>query len=123
MRRRRNIVGDNVRKLRMKTSLTQEELALRSGLSQGYINQLEHGKRNYTQKSLEQIAAALFVPLKVFFEEETAVASVSVSEMPTAYRRKRVDKKEFLAVLKDLPDHIVDHYFTLLKLERDLMKK
>ncbi|MDI6759174.1 MAG: helix-turn-helix transcriptional regulator, partial [Candidatus Omnitrophota bacterium] len=55
-RRDRNIIGENIRKLRMQAGLTQEELALKSGLSQGYVNQLENGKRNYTQKSLELIA-------------------------------------------------------------------
>ncbi|MDP2277243.1 MAG: helix-turn-helix transcriptional regulator, partial [Nitrospirota bacterium] len=58
-RRDRNIIGENIRKLRMQTGLTQEELALKSGLSQGYVNQLENGKRKYTQKSLELIADAL----------------------------------------------------------------
>ena len=42
--KKKNIVGDNIRMLRERVRLTQEELALKSGLSQGYINQLESGK-------------------------------------------------------------------------------
>ena len=56
-------------KFRLKAGITQEELALRSGLSQGYINQLELGMRNYTQKSLELITVALSAPLIEFFKE------------------------------------------------------
>ena len=59
--KKKNIVGDNIRRLREKAGLTQEELALKSGLSQGYINQIESGKRRFTQKSLELIADALSI--------------------------------------------------------------
>jgi len=121
MKSRRNIVGENIRKLRAQTGFTQEELALQSGLSQGYINQLEHGKRNYTQKSLEQIATALTAPLKAFFEDESK-GTVVTGEPPATYQKKRVNKKEFFALLNDLPEQIADHYFTILKLEKELSK-
>lgn len=64
MEKRKNLVGKNLRKIRMQMGHTQEEVALRSCLSQGYINQLESGKRMFTQKSLEKIAEALDVPRK-----------------------------------------------------------
>ena len=118
--KRKNIVGGNIRKLREKEKLTQEELALRSGLSQGYINQLESGKRRYTQKSLEIIADALSLPvIDLFREEETP----TVDEKTERYRGKRPDRKEFLALLKELPEHIVNHYLTLLRLEKEILKK
>lgn len=118
-RRDRNIIGENIRKLRMQTGLTQEELALKSGLSQGYVNQLENGKRKYTQKSLELIADALAIPVAEMFKEEGEQRDV-VSEKVVAYKRKRPDKKEFLVLLNELPDHIVEHYLTLLKLEKKI---
>lgn len=46
-----NIVGEKVRKIRKKLGMTQEELALKCGLTQGYINFLETGKRGYTKKT------------------------------------------------------------------------
>ena len=103
----------------MQTGLTQEELALKSGLSQGYVNQLENGKRKYTQKSLELIADALAIPVAEMFKEEGEQRDV-VSEKVVAYKRKRPDKKEFLVLLNELPDHIVEHYLTLLKLEKKI---
>lgn len=121
--KKRNIVGDNIRRLRLKFGLTQEELALKSGLSQGYINQLESGKRRYTQKSLELIADALSVPMAELFREEEVQHVPSIAEGIERYRKKRPDKMEFLALLKELPEHIVEHYLTLLKLEKEICRK
>lgn len=121
--KRINIVGDNIRRLRLEADITQEEVALRSGLSQGYINQLESGKRRFTQKSLELIAEALSVPMSELFKGDESRNIQVIKEVPTIYGRKGVNKKEFLTLIKDLPDHIVEHYFILMKLERKLLGK
>lgn len=119
---KKNVVGSNMRKFRLKAGMTQEELALMSGLSQGYINQLESGKRNYTQKSLGLIANALSIPIIEFFREEVEEIPL-VSEKESSYLKKRSHKKEFIQILNDLPEHIVEHYLTLLKLEREVLMK
>ena len=118
-----NRIGDNIRKLRLKAGLTQEEIALKSGLSQGYINQLESGKRKFTQKSLELIAEALSIPMIELFREEETQRPPTVVEGIERYRKKRPDKKEFLALLNELPEHVVEHYFTLLRLEKEILRK
>lgn len=121
--KKRNIVGNNIRRLRSKFGLTQEEFALKSGLSQGYINQLESGKRRYTQKSLELIADALSISMVELFREEETQRAPSVAEGIERYRKKRPDKKEFLSLLNELPEHIVEHYLTLLRLEREIWRR
>ena len=118
---KKNVVGSNIRKFRLKAGITQEELALMSELSQGYINQLESGKRNYTQKSLGLIANALSIPIIEFFREDEEIPLVSEKE--SSYLKKRSYKKEFIQILNDLPEHIVEHYLTLLKLEREVLTK
>lgn len=120
---KKNAVGNNIKKFRLKAGITQEDLALRSGLSQGYINQLEHGKRNYTQKSLELIAIALSVPVIEFFMEGEGEQASTSAENIGIYQKKRSYKKEFIPILNDLPESIVCHYLTLLKLEQELMRK
>ncbi len=121
---KKNIVGSNIRKFRLKARITQEDLALKSGLSQGYINQLESGKRKYTQKSLELIATALAIPLIELFKEwEYEEAFVIAEEKEIVYQTKRFYKNEFIQLVRDLPEHIIDHYITLLKLERELILK
>src|SRR3989338_6683939 len=117
----KNIVGENIRRIRQKAGITQEELALMSGLSQGYINQLESGKRNYTQKSLGLIANALSIPIIEFFREDEEIPLVSEKE--SSYLKKRSYKKEFIQILNNLPEHIVEHYLTLLKLEKEVLMK
>ena len=49
----RKLVGFNVRRM------TQEQFAERSGFSQQYISDLEHGRRNPTIVSLYELALAL----------------------------------------------------------------
>ena len=120
--KRKNMVGENLKKIRADKEFTQEEVALRSGLSQGYINQLESGRRMFTQKSLEQIADALDVSIADFFRKEGTATGVSESNVEYN-RTKPPTKKEILALLSGLPPKLKEHYFSLLKLEKVLWKK
>jgi transcriptional regulator with XRE-family HTH domain len=115
--KRKNIVGSNIRTIRTRKGLTQEALALESGLSQGYINQLENGRRLYTQKSLEIIAEALSTPIVNFFKEE-----YSPKNQERDHADKKNHKKELLSLLNGMPDHIIEHYVTLVKLEKQILK-
>ena len=55
----RKLVGQNVRRLREKKGLTQEQFAEVSGFSQQYISSLEHGRRNPTIITIYELANAL----------------------------------------------------------------
>ena len=55
----RYLVGRNVRRMRLAKGLTQEALAERSGFSQQYLSDLEHGRRNPTVVTLFELAQAL----------------------------------------------------------------
>ncbi|MGA7711203.1 MAG: helix-turn-helix transcriptional regulator [Rhizomicrobium sp.] len=57
----RKVVGDNVRRIRQKKDLTQEQFAEISGYSQQYISGLEKGKRNPTVITVFELATALGV--------------------------------------------------------------
>ncbi len=57
----RKLVGRNVRRIRTKKGLTQEEFAELSGFSQQYISSLEQGRRNPTVVTLYELATALGV--------------------------------------------------------------
>ena len=118
------MVGNNIRRLRENEGITQEGLALKSGLSQGYINQLENGKRRYTQKTLELIAESLCVPVIEFFKEDDERRTTSkIEDVEIRQAKKKAYKREFSLLLKGLPDHILEHYMTLLKLEKELLSK
>jgi transcriptional regulator with XRE-family HTH domain len=52
-------LGEAVRRRRRELGLTQEELALRSGLHQRWISNVENGKRNPSYSSIGRLAAGL----------------------------------------------------------------
>lgn len=57
----RKLVGENVKRLRVKKGLTQEKFAELSGFSQQYISGLETGMRNPTVVTVFELATALGV--------------------------------------------------------------
>jgi transcriptional regulator with XRE-family HTH domain len=91
-----------------------------SGLSQAYINQLESGRRKFTQKTLTAIADALGLPLSKFFEEEVKEKKIQERIEPSV---RRPAASEIFKVLKALPSHVADHYMTLMSIEKDLYDK
>ena len=57
----RRLVGRNVRRIRQKKGLTQEQFAEVSGFSQQYVSGLENGRRNPTIVTIYELAKALGV--------------------------------------------------------------
>jgi len=69
-------IGRKIRNLRTAAELTQDELAGRAGLTDGFISQVERGLTSISVDSLKQILDALNVSLAEFFEEEEPVKVV-----------------------------------------------
>lgn len=59
-------VGKKIHNYRKAAKLTQTELEKKSGLPQSHISRIENGKHSPSRATLEKIASALDVPLKVF---------------------------------------------------------
>lgn len=72
----RRLVGLNLVRLRNERRLTQEAYSEISGFTQGYISDLENGRRNPTVMTLHHIAESLAVHasemLKPVDEEKTS---------------------------------------------------
>ncbi len=68
-------IGNRVRILRRNRSMTQEELAEKSGLSTKYIGELERGQSNPTLTTIEKIANALGVEMADPLEVDTKILS------------------------------------------------
>lgn len=62
-------VGNHIRELRNKKSLSQEKLALKAGIDRTYLAGVESGKRNVSLINLEKIIIALDMDFKNFFIE------------------------------------------------------
>ena len=68
-------LGRNLRTLRTARSLTQEQLAERSGVGQPTISQLETGQRTSTTlTTLQQLAAGLGCAVEELVRQEEAAA-------------------------------------------------
>jgi transcriptional regulator with XRE-family HTH domain len=64
MRDWRAIVGQNVRRLRTKKGLTQEQLAFEAKIDLTYVGGIERGERNPSLIVMVRIADALSVPIQ-----------------------------------------------------------
>jgi transcriptional regulator with XRE-family HTH domain len=60
--RRRQAVGKTIRELRIERGLSQEALALASGVTRNVLIDVEHGRRGLLYERLFDLAEALGVP-------------------------------------------------------------
>jgi len=60
--------GSNVRKLRLRRGLTQEEVAARAGITANFVGMVERGERNITLKNAVKVAKGLGFPIHKLFE-------------------------------------------------------
>src|SRR3990167_1922478 len=120
---KKNIVGNNVRMIRERLGITQEELALRSGLTQGYINFLENGKRGYSERSLEKIVNALGIQISGLFEEKIKEEPTIVAEQAISYGKRRRIYDTIINLLEKLPAPVINHYRILLEAEVEMRNK
>jgi putative transcriptional regulator len=65
-----------IRRLRFEKNMTQEELALRTGVSRQTIMSIERGQTNPSVLLAYKISAALMTPIASVFQMEGALAPV-----------------------------------------------
>lgn len=63
------VIGQKIKSLRLSSELTQEELAVRSGVSKGFISQLENDQTSVQIDTLSDILEALGQNLGEFFTD------------------------------------------------------
>ena len=63
----KTLVARNIRKIRVKRGLSQENLAVDARISNTYMNAIERGLKNPTVDVLERLAVALDVEIVDFF--------------------------------------------------------
>jgi transcriptional regulator with XRE-family HTH domain len=64
------MVGANIVALRTERGLTQEALALRSGISRNVLIDVEHGRRGLLYERLFDLAEALDVSVAALLQEQ-----------------------------------------------------
>jgi len=68
--RGRELVGFNIRRLRVEREVSQERLAFDSGVDRSYLGGMERGEENPTIDILDRLATTLSVPLASLFADE-----------------------------------------------------
>ena len=63
----RALVARNLRRLRVRRALSQENLAVDAGIDRTYVSRLERGLENPTVAVLERLAKALGTQIAEFF--------------------------------------------------------
>lgn len=74
-------LGNRIRQTRTQKGITLQELAERSGLSKGFICQLENDKASPSLQALEKLSTGLSVPIAyLFLSEEEKIHVVRANE-------------------------------------------
>jgi transcriptional regulator with XRE-family HTH domain len=66
----RRVVARNLRRIRKKAGLSQEELADRAELNRNYVGMIEREENSPTVDALEQLSEALNIDPVMFFQED-----------------------------------------------------
>ena len=85
----RKTVGENLRRIRRQKGVTQEQLALRTGIDRAYMSGIERGVKNPTVNLLERIA----MELEVTVNDLTAISHTSEPMPKNLVRGRHVRKK------------------------------
>jgi transcriptional regulator with XRE-family HTH domain len=71
-----------LKRLREKAKFSQIELALESGITHNFINDIEHAKRGVSLDTIEKLAQALNVSPHTFFIEDKEALEKDLSPYP-----------------------------------------
>lgn len=78
------MLGDNIRRIRKSKRISINNLSKASGVSLGYLSDIENDKGvNPTKDTLEKLAAALEVTVDEFFKDEPVLLESETSPNPS----------------------------------------
>jgi transcriptional regulator with XRE-family HTH domain len=59
-----SVVGSNIRKIRLRQKMSQNQLAFEAGVTREFVNKVESGNYNISIKNLDNLAQILEVDVK-----------------------------------------------------------
>ena len=68
----KNVIGKNIRELRLKSGWTQEKLAEKAGISVPFMTQIELARKSASLEVIQNIAIALGVSYERLFKTEAS---------------------------------------------------
>ena len=103
-------IGSRVKRLRLESGLSQEQLALKSDITTVYLGQIERNEKNPTVKLVERIANALGLSLSEFFDDRDRVAEHDKILNSIIFELKDLsddEKSEMLKIIRQVLKFIV----------------
>jgi transcriptional regulator with XRE-family HTH domain len=98
MKRQNRLIGEIIRRYRLKAGLSQMRLAELLGVTYQQIQKYESGKSGISVERLLQIADALSVPVTRFFPSEKEV----ISEWEEPYGELTTEEKRLVELFRKL---------------------
>ncbi|MBO9099381.1 MULTISPECIES: helix-turn-helix domain-containing protein [unclassified Rhizobium] len=85
----KELLGWNIRKIRVGRQLSQEALAFEARIDRAYLGRVERGKENVTLNVMEALAAVLGVPLGDLFTLPVA-GEAKPAALKAGRRRRKI---------------------------------
>lgn len=63
--------GQNLKRIRKRMNMTQEELATKMEISRSYLSDIENGRKNLSIKTVKKLADSLGLSVNDLFNDET----------------------------------------------------
>lgn len=111
-------VGENIKKLRINSNMTQKQLAKKLGVAESFINEVETGKRVINEAMISRISKVLGKEINDIGMSVEEQVSQEVEERPLVPKRDLTPKKQedvqdvwnsaFGSVMKNVPVYKYD---------------
>lgn len=110
-------IGERIKSLRNERNITLAELSQQTGLSTSYLSQLERDKTSPSIASLLEIAKALTVNVRYFFEEEpdSNLAHVTRKSLENLYDNDKLNNVSNALTPVNEPSRLKVWKYTLTK--------
>lgn len=93
-------VGKRIREIRLKKHFSQEQIALRAGITPAYLGQIEREEKNPTVKLVEKISNALDISLsELFSNQENLISYTDSIEENIIFEIRELSEKERSEIL------------------------
>lgn len=98
-------IGERIKELRTEKGLSQEQLALSSGITTTYLGLLERNQKNPTIKIIVQLCNVLNISIKDFFSDaqnsSPEIDTLTAKILYQIINRSDDEKKILLQIIKD----------------------
>ncbi|MET7329857.1 helix-turn-helix transcriptional regulator [Nonomuraea sp. NPDC005650] len=109
----RQLLGDVLRRLRVRQGRTLREVSTQARVSLGYLSEVERGQKEASSELLASICGALEVPLSQVLREVSD--QFSLAELQAAPVLADVPDRERLPLTETVPGSISDSVFPEVK--------